>query len=144
MNVNLIVIFKCVSLKYLIINISARAASVALSPGGTRECGVRVCVCVSICPIPIYKIDAQSPGWATLSALEKGGFCSRLARIYHQKECVSRGREPVRSQKQLDMQSVAWKQIEPSIEKKTSKLTKSTIYSQKLLEGCKKYRALIW
>jgi len=63
-NVNLIVIFKCVSLKYLNINISARAASVAVSGGHTGE--RRACLCVSqFCPIPIYKMYAE---------LEKGGF----------------------------------------------------------------------
>jgi hypothetical protein len=93
-NVNLIVIFKCVSLKYLNINISARAASVAVSGGHTGERRACLCVCVSILSYSHIQ---------NVRRARKRRFCSRLARIYHQKECVSRGREPVLSRKKLDV-----------------------------------------
>jgi hypothetical protein len=86
-NVNLIVIFKCVSLKYLNINISARAASVALS--GAPESGVRVCVCVShFCPIPMYKIYAK-PRLSDAPLSKKAVLLSSGADISSKGMCVS-------------------------------------------------------
>jgi hypothetical protein len=77
-NVNLIVIFKCVSLKYLNINISARAASVAVSGGHTGERRACLCVCLNSVLFPYTKCTPSSKKAVLLSSgadISSKGMC---------------------------------------------------------------------